>query len=157
MSLRGISFYVCYLVTNMMFFSWSIASYIYRIFQHQACVYQTKAQYDRSNMILTEMLSSPWCQEVLSTDCIKAIEKCQCTMIEKEAYLAFYLWKTVSMSFDAMTTSPVKSMNSSIKNGIGVNFNSNTRWVGISVLYMHEFIYYMYSCILTAYNAWIHI
>jgi hypothetical protein len=78
-------------------------------------------------MILTEMLSSPWYQEVLSTDCIKAIEKFQCTMIEKETYLAFYLRKTISMSFDAMTTSPVESMNSSIKNGMGVNSNSNTR------------------------------
>jgi hypothetical protein len=78
-------------------------------------------------MILTEMLSSPWCQEVLSTDYIKAIEKFQCTMIEKETYLAFYLWKTISMSFDAMTTSPFESMNSSIKNDMGVNSNSNTR------------------------------
>jgi hypothetical protein len=78
-------------------------------------------------MILTEMLSSPWCQDVLSTDCIKAIEKFQCTMIEKETCLAFYLRKTISMSFDAMTTSPVESMNSSIKNGMGVNSNSNTR------------------------------
>ncbi len=150
MSLRGISFYVCYWVINVLFFSWWIASYIYGIFQHQACVYQTKAQYDRSNMILTEILSSPWCQQVLSTDCIKAIENFQCTMIEKETYLAFYLRKTISMSSDAMTTSPVESMNSSIKNGMGVNSNSNTRWVGISVLYMHAFIYYMYSCILTA-------
>ncbi len=74
-------------------------------------MYQTKAQYDRSNMILTEMLSSLWCQEVLSTDCIKAIENFPCTMIEKETYLAFYLRKTISMSFDAMTTSPVESMN----------------------------------------------
>ncbi len=90
-------------------------------------MYQAKAQYNRSNMILTEMLSSPWCQEVVSTDCIKAIEKFQCTMIEKEIYLAFYLRKTISMSFDAMTTSPVESMNSSIKNGMGVNSNSNTR------------------------------
>ena len=90
-------------------------------------MYQTKAQYDRPNMILTEMLSSLWCQEVLSTDCIKAIENFQCTMIEKEAYLAFYLRKTISMSFDAMTTSPVESMNSFIKNGMGVNSNSNTR------------------------------
>ncbi len=157
MSLRGISFYVCYLVTKVLFFSWSIASYIYGIFQHQACVYQTKAQYDRSNMILTDMLSSPWCEKNLSTDCIKAIDKFQCTMIEKETYLLFYLRKTISMSFDAMTMSPVESMNSSIKNGMGVNSNSNTRWVGTSVLYIHEFIYYMDSCILTVYNAWIHI
>ncbi len=78
-------------------------------------------------MLLTEILSSPWCQEVLNTDCIKAIENFQCTMIEKETYLAFYLRKTISMSLDAMTTSPVESMNSSIKNGMGVNSNSNTR------------------------------
>jgi hypothetical protein len=48
-------------------------------------------------------------------------------MIDKETYLAFYVWKTISMSFDVMTTSPVESMNSSIKNGMGVNSNSNTR------------------------------
>ncbi len=90
-------------------------------------MYQTKAQYGRSNMILTEMLSSPLCQDVLSNDCIKAIEKCQCSMIKKDTYLAFYVRKTISMSFDAMTTSPVKSMNSSIKNYTGVNSTLNTR------------------------------
>jgi hypothetical protein len=78
-------------------------------------------------MILTEILSSPLCQDVLSKVCIKAIEKFQCSMIDKETYLAFYVWKTITMSFDAMTMSPVESMNSSIKNGMGVNSNSNTR------------------------------
>jgi hypothetical protein len=78
-------------------------------------------------MILTEMLSSPLYQDVLSNDCIKAIEKFQCSMIKKETYLAFYVRKTIYMSFDAMTTSPVESINSSIKNGMGVNSNSNTR------------------------------
>jgi hypothetical protein len=91
-------------------------------------VHQIKAQYDRPNMILTEMLSSPWCQDVLSNDCcIKAIENFLCSMIKKETYQAFYVQKTISMSFDAMSTSPVESMNSSIKNGMGVNLNSNTR------------------------------
>jgi len=125
---------------NLLIFSWSKAIYIYGIFQHQACVYRTKAQYDRSNMILTEMLSSPLCQDVLSKDCIKAIENFQCSMIDKETYLAFYVRKTISMSFDAMTTSPVESMNSSIKNGMGVNSNSNTRWVGRSLCIIHGFI-----------------
>ncbi len=98
-------------------------------------MYQTKAQYDRSNMILTEMLSSLWCQEVLSTDCIKAIENFQCTMIEKENYLAFYLRKTMSMSFDAMTMSPVESVNSSIKNVIGIfQFKYKVSW-NISSVY----------------------
>ena len=116
------------------------------MFQHQACVYQTKAQHDRSNMILTEMLSSPLCQDVLSKDCIKAIEKLQCSMIDKETYLAFHVRKTISMSFDAMTTSPVESMNSSIKNGMGVNSNSSTRLVERSLCNIHEFIYYMNLC-----------
>ncbi len=98
-------------------------------------------------MILTEMLSSPLCQDVLSNDCIKATEKFQCSMIEKETYLAFYVRKTISMSFDAMTTPPVKSTNTSINNGMGVTSNSNTRWVGRSLHIIHKFIYYMNLCI----------
>ncbi len=86
------------------------------------------------------MLSSPLCQDVLSKDCIKAIEKFQCSMIDKDTYLAFYVWKTISMSFDAMNTLPVESMNSSIKNGMGVNSNFNTRRVGRSLCIIHEFI-----------------
>ncbi len=35
-----------------------LATYIYSIFQYQACVYHTKAQYDMSNTLLTEMLST---------------------------------------------------------------------------------------------------
>ncbi len=87
-----------------------VAIYIYSIFQHHACVYRTQSQYDRSNAILTEMLSSQMCTDALSEQCIKAIEKFQCTMIEKEPYLAFRIRKTITMSFDAMTTSPVESM-----------------------------------------------
>ena len=100
---------------------------MYGIFQHQACVYRTKAQYDRTNLILTEMLSSPLCQDVLSNDCFKAIETFQCSMIKKVTYLAFNVRKIISVSFDAVTTSPVESFNSSTKNGMGVTSNSNTR------------------------------
>jgi hypothetical protein len=67
------------------------------------------------------------CKDVLSDQCIKAIEKFQCTIIEKEPNLAFYIRKTITMSFDAMTTSPVESMNSSIKNEMGDHSNSQTR------------------------------
>jgi hypothetical protein len=86
------------------------------------------------------------CQDVLSKYCIKAIENFQCSMIDKETYLSFYFWKTISMSFDAMTTSPVESMSSSILNGMGVNLNSNTRGVGRSLCIIPEFIYIMNSC-----------
>jgi hypothetical protein len=74
-------------------------------------------------MILTEMLSSPLCQDVISNDCIKAIKIFQCSMIKKKTYLAFYVRKTISMFFDAMTMSPVESTNSSIKNDTGVTSN----------------------------------
>jgi hypothetical protein len=78
-------------------------------------------------MILAETLSLPLCQDVLSNDCIKATEKFQCSVIKKETYLSFYVRKTISMSLDAMTTSPVEFINSYIKNGMGVTSNSNTR------------------------------
>jgi hypothetical protein len=92
-------------------------------------------------MILTEMLSSPLCQDVTSTDCIKEIEKFQCSMIKKETYLSFYVWKPISMSFDAMTMSPVESINSSIKNGMGVTLNSiQGELEDHFVLYMNSYI-----------------
>ena len=66
---------------------------------------------------------------MLSCECIMAIEKFQMTMKEKEQYLAFYVRVSIPMSFDAMTTSPVECINSSIKNGMGVNQNSRSRSV----------------------------
>ncbi len=62
-------------------------------YSNQACVYRTKAQNDRSKMILTETLSSPGCQDVLSNDCIKAIENFQCSMIKKRHTLHFMFGK----------------------------------------------------------------
>jgi hypothetical protein len=49
------------------------------------------------------------------------IEKFQAIKKEKEIYLAFHIRSKIPMSFDAMTTSPVKSMNSCLKNGMGIN------------------------------------
>ena len=39
------------------------------------------------------------------------------------------------MSFDAMTKSPVESMNSSLKRGTGINKNSNTRYVNVQMMF----------------------
>jgi hypothetical protein len=52
-------------------------------------------------------------------------------MKNKECYLAFYVRSKISMSFDAMPTSPVEYMNSSLKNGMGETSNSNTRLVDV--------------------------
>jgi hypothetical protein len=73
------------------------------------------------------MILSPSSREVLSSECINAIEKFQMTMKEKEQYLAFYVRVSIPMSFDALTISPVKCMNSSIKYGMGVNQNFKSR------------------------------
>jgi hypothetical protein len=97
--------------------------------QHQVCVYRTKEQYDRSHELLSEMLVLEMCTKTLSPECINAIQQFQIVIKEKECYLAFYVCSKTSMSFDAMTTSPVESMNSSLKRGTGINKNSNTRYV----------------------------
>ncbi len=101
--------------------NYSLASYLYTIFQYQTCVYWTKDQYDRSHEILSEILKSKRCKDSLSHECIHVIEKFQTSMKKKENYLAFYVRSKISMSFDAMTTSPVESMNSALKNGMGIN------------------------------------
>ena len=51
-----ISFYNCILTFNVQFMF--KATYIYSVFQYQACVYRTQAQYDRSHVLLTEMLQT---------------------------------------------------------------------------------------------------
>jgi hypothetical protein len=107
----------------------SLASYLYTVFQYQTCVYWTKDQYDRSHEILSEMLKSKRCKDCLSDECIHMIELLQTSMKEKENYLAIYIRLKISMSFDAVTTSPVESMNSSLKNGMGINLNSRTRYI----------------------------
>ena len=114
-----------------MFHFWITAKYIYGVFQQQTCVYQSKDQYDRSHQLLTEMILSPMCTEVLGNDCRKAIEKFQMILKEKEQYLAFYVRVKVPLSFDGMTTSPVEAMNALIKHHMGVNHNSRSRYVVI--------------------------
>jgi hypothetical protein len=102
----------------ILFLNCSLASYLYTIFQYQTCVYWTKDQYDRSHDFFSEILKSKQGKDCLSDDCIHMIEKFQTTMKEKENDLDFYIWSKISMSFDAMTTSPVELMNSALKNGM---------------------------------------
>jgi hypothetical protein len=91
------------------------ATYIYKVFQYQACVYRTQAQYHRSHVLLTEMLQSEQARETLSAGCILAVEKFQAAMKDKEQCIAYHVRKDVSLSCNAGSTSPVESMNSHIK------------------------------------------
>jgi hypothetical protein len=73
------------------------------------------------------MMLSPMCKNVLSNECRKAIEKFQMVIKEKEHYLSFYVRVKIPLSCNAMTTSPVESVNSTIKRNMGVNHNSKCR------------------------------
>ena len=75
------------------------------------------------------MLALEKCTKTLSLACIIAIEKFQINIKEKECFLAFHIQSKFSMSFDAMTTSPDESINTTLKRGMGINKNSNTRYV----------------------------
>jgi hypothetical protein len=50
-------------------------------------------------------------------------------MKDKENNLVFYVCSKIPFLFDAMSTSLVESINSSLKNGIGVMSNFKTRLV----------------------------
>jgi hypothetical protein len=67
------------------------------------------------------MLVLDMCTKTLSPEYINAIQQFQIVIKEKECYLAFYVRSKTSMSFHAMKTSPVVSMNSSLKRGMGIN------------------------------------
>jgi len=45
----------------------------------------------------------------------EAFAALQLKITEKERYFSYYIRKEISMTFDAMTTSPVESMNSHLK------------------------------------------
>jgi hypothetical protein len=62
----------------------------------------------------------------LTRECILLIEKFQVTMQDKVYYIAFYERSQITLSFDAMTTSPCEAMNSHIKEKMGCSSNTNT-------------------------------
>jgi len=90
-------FYLTYI------FCFCSAIYIYTIFQYQACVYQTQGQYERSNVLLTEMLQSEIARNILSMECISAVEKFQVVMKEKEQYVAHHVRIRLSLTRHALT------------------------------------------------------
>ncbi len=72
------------------------------------------------------MLQTEQAREILSAECILAVEKFQVTMKDKEQYIAYHFRKDVSQSRNAASTSPVESMNSHIKSTMGCSYIQNT-------------------------------
>ncbi len=81
----------------------------------QAYVFENKHQYARSNGVLTDVISGILEDGSISQKTKDAIETFQSKMSGKERYLAFWIRKSVCMTYDAMTTSPVELMNRNIK------------------------------------------
>jgi hypothetical protein len=82
---------------------------------HQACVFENKAQYQKANNILTSVIKEALEKCHIGKDLYDAISQFHIQLSKKESYLAYWARKSVPMSFDAMTTSPVESINCHIK------------------------------------------
>ena len=87
---------------------------------------ETKEEYDRSNAILADVLLEQATTDAVGADCVEAMTLFQAKLKSKEKYLAHYKRMGITMCLDAMTTSPVESMNQLTKHGpMGVDSNMN--------------------------------
>jgi hypothetical protein len=93
---------------------------------HQACIYENKEQYNKSNAVLTGVLRDAFNNGVIYESLKNAIEKFQVKLNNKQRYIAYYIQKNIPNSYDAMTTSSVESMNSQIKHRIKASSLNNT-------------------------------
>ena len=98
--------------------------WLYKLFMHQACVFENKNQYNMSNKILTNVIFDAFTKGHILKEAIKAF---QIKLNNKRRYLAFYNRKTIHNCYDAMTTSPCESMNSHIKHSSKATTLDNTR------------------------------
>ena len=96
-------------------FSFISGEWIYKLFMHQACVYENKLQYVKSHSILNEVIAKVYADGLITQELKEAIETYQVKMSTKEDFLANCIRKTITISYDAMTTSPVESMNNHTK------------------------------------------
>ena len=88
---------------------------MYKIFIHQAFEYESQIQYRKSHAILTHVIESLYSENIINLELKEAIENYQVKITGKQMFFANYLRKSIPMSFNAMTTSPVESVNNHIK------------------------------------------
>lgn len=69
----------------------------------------------KSHSILTDVIAKVYANGLITQQLKEAIERYQVKMSTKEDFLAYYIRRTVIMSYDAMTTSPVESVNNHTK------------------------------------------
>ena len=91
----------------------------------QCNVYATKGQYDKSMECIADWLVRSCTIKNLGIDAVNVIKSFQATIMGKEDRLAFHFRKHIYMCADAMTTSPVESMNDLMKNKQKLYSNHN--------------------------------
>jgi hypothetical protein len=100
--------------------------WLYMLFMHQACVYETEEQYVKSNKILTAVVKEALLKGHINDILKDAIQAFQVKMNVKQEYLAYYVRKHMHNCYDAMTTSPVESINCHIKHRSKASTLNNT-------------------------------
>ena len=85
---------------------------------HQACVFINQQQYKKSNELITHIINEGHQQGLISASLKEAFEALQVKLNNKQPYLSNWGRRTMPNSYDAMTTSPVESINSHIKQRI---------------------------------------
>ena len=79
---------------------------------------ETKDEYEKSNIILSDILTEQDTIDAVGEKCIAAMILLQANLKSKEQYLANYCRMDITMCLvDTMTTSPVESMNELTKHG----------------------------------------
>ncbi len=111
---------------NCLFDLISTGDWLYMLFMHQACVCKTKYQYMKSNEIRTTVIKGAYQNDCISDILKESIEAFQVKINLKQEYLAYYLWKKFHNCYDAMTTSPVESINCHIKHKTEASTLNNT-------------------------------
>ena len=90
----------------------------------QACVFENQYQYAKSNAIVTDIITRLLLDGSINQKTKDTIETFQSKMSGKERYLAFWVRKSVCMTYNAMTTSPVESINRNIEHTSKVRTNT---------------------------------
>jgi hypothetical protein len=68
-----------------------------------------------ANNIITSVIKEALEKSYIGKGLYEAISQFQVQLNEKESYLAYWARKSVTMSFDAMTTPPMESINCHMK------------------------------------------
>jgi hypothetical protein len=109
---------------------------------HQACVFINQKQYNMSNVLLTRIINEAHHQGIISDFLKEAFEAFQVKLNNKQLYLSNWVRRAIPNSYDAMTTSPVESVNSYIKHRIcALSLNNFSRSLMMITDGMYKFVY----------------